>query len=613
MEGKSTGKAIGIDLGTTYCCVGVWRKQHEMVEIIVNEQGNRTTPSMVAFASTERLIGDAAKFQISTNPTNTVFDAKRLIGRRFSDPCVQADIKLWPFTVVEGKDDKPMIQLTYKGEKKLFAAEEISSMLLHKMKAIADQYLKCDIKDAVITVPAYFNDSQKRATRDAGKIAGINVMRIINEPTAAAMTYGFSDAFTGKRTVLVFDLGGGTFDVAVLSVEKGKIAVKAVGGDMHLGGEDFDNRMLNFCVQHFNRKYKVDMCTSAKALRRLRSECERAKRTLSSDVETVIDIDCLYQGNDFFAKIRRAKFEELNADLFERCMEIVKKCLQDADMSKPQIDDIVLVGGSSRIPKVQELLRQFFDRKELCKTVNPDEAVAYGAAVQAAALNDEDVPFMLTDVTPLSLGILVNDDIMKVVVPRNTPIPTRRETSVTTGYDDQTTIVFQVYEGERPLSVHNNLLGEFELKGIQPARRGVPKIEVCFQVSAEGILKVFAQDKQTGTCNEITITNDGGRLNKAEIKRMLGDAQRFLKEDVQMKKKKMAKNNLDSYIYNTKSRVTDAKSKGTVKHSDAEDIIKILNEVEEWLDDSEQAEVGELENQLEQLQFNRLPPFVKNL
>ncbi|XP_057818610.1 heat shock cognate 70 kDa protein [Cryptomeria japonica] len=616
MEGtgmeKGQVRAIGIDLGTSYCCVGVWQPQHNMAEIIVNEQGNRTTPSMVAFTASQRLIGDAAKNQIATNPLNTVFDAKRLIGRRFSDPCVQQDIILWPF-VIEEVNDKPLIQVTYKGETKLFAPEEISAMLLMKMKTISESYLKCEVKNAFITVPAYFNDAQKRATKDASVIAGLNVMRIINEPTAAAITYGFHDVFTGERSVLVFDLGGGTFDVSVLSVQKGLIAVKAVRGDMHLGGQDFDNRMLNFCVQKFNTKYKLDMSRSAKALRRLRSECERAKRSLSSEIETVIDIDCLYERHDFFIKFRRAKFEELNTDLFQKCIEIVRECLQDAQMTNDQIDDIVLVGGSSRIPKLQELLRQNFGQKKLCNKVNPDEAVAYGAAVQAAALNNEDVTLKLTDVTPLSLGTEIKGGVMTAIVLRNTPIPTQREKYFTTACDNQTKTSIPIYEGERPLAAQNNLLGEFKLSGIPQARSGVPKIKICFKISEDGILTASAEDEVSGANEEITITNAGGRLNREEIDKMIADAEKFKEDDKKVEKKNLARKSLEYYIYNMRSRVTKAKIKQHIKASDAEDILSKLNSAQEWLDDNEEAEASEFEKELKELQIDRLPPFTRNL
>lgn len=593
------GTAIGIDLGTTYSCVAVW--QHDRVEVIVNDQGNRTTPSIVAFTPSERFVGDAAKYQIANNPHNTVFDAKRLIGRRFTDSSVQSDVQLWPFTVVAGDNGKPVIQVEYKGERKMFAAEEISSMVLVKMKTTAEAYLNSDVKNAVITVPAYFSDSQRKATRDAATIAGLNAMKITNEPTAAAIAYGFSSevySSNGKKTVLIFDLGGGTFDVSIVTVEGGKFEVKAVGGDTHLGGEDFDNRMLKFCVQNFNRKYKKEMSTSAKALRRLRSECERAKRNLSSVVENVIDIDCLYEGLDFHMKITRAKFEELNTDFFDKCMRILNQCLQDARMSTEQINEVVLVGGSTRIPKVQELLQDFFHGKKLCKSINPDEAVAYGAAVQAAVLNNEDIHLVLQDVIPLNLGIRVTGGVMSVVVPRNTHIPTQREDSYTTECDNQTEIDFAVYEGERAMVADNNLLGEFQLSGIPAARCGVPSIKAVFEVDADGILKVSARDKESGVSNRITITNDGGRLNKKEIGRMMNDAERFRREDEEVKKKSIARANLENYVYNMRSRVEEVQIQGKMNARTAEDIVQMLNGVEEWLDENESAHLYELEDKL---------------
>ncbi|GLJ09711.1 hypothetical protein SUGI_0114590 [Cryptomeria japonica] len=495
---------------------------------------------MVAFTPKERLIGDAAKFKISSNPLNTVFDVKRLIGRRFTDSSVQGDKKLWPFTVVLQQNDKPMVEVSYKGEKKLFAPEEISSMVLMKMKTAAEQYLKCDVKNAVITVPAYFSDSQRKTTKDAGRIAGLNVMRIINEPTAAAITYGFSEAKEENKNILVFDLGGGTFDVSIVAVKRGKFDVKAVAGDAHLGGEDFDNRMLSYCAQKFN-KYKTEVSANAKAIRRLRSECERAKRSLSSRVETVIDIDSLYEGHDFFLNIRRAKFEELNIDLFEKCMKIMKKCLEDAQLNKGQIDDIVLVGGSSRIKKVQDMVGDFFDGKELCRAVNPDEAVAYGAALEAAVLNKDNVHIVLVDVTPLSLGVNLENGAMEVVIPRNTPLPARMETFITTEYDNQISVSFPVHEGERTLAADNNLLGEFELTGIPPARFGVPNIEVCFEVDADGILKASAHEERSGARKEIIITSEGARLSIQEIERMIADAEKFRKDDEEAKEKQVSK------------------------------------------------------------------------
>lgn len=604
MDGTSKGKAIGIDLGTTYSCVAVW--QHDRVEVIVNDQGNRITPSIVAFTPSERFVGDAAKNQIATNAHNTVFDAKRLIGRRFTDQSVQSDVELWPFTVVAGDNEKPMIQVDYKGEKKMFAAEEISSMVLMKMKQTAETYLNSKVKNAVITVPAYFSDSQRKATRDAATVAGLNAMKIINEPTAAALAYGFGKGVNsshGKKIVLIFDLGGGTFDVSIVIVERGKFEVKAVGGDSHLGGEDFDNRMLIHCVQHFNRKNKTDMNTSVKALRRLRTECERAKRNLSSVVETLIDIDSLYEGVDFHMKMTRAKFEDLNADFFDKCMQVVIQCLKDAKMSKDQIDEVVLVGGSTRIPKVQELLQQFFDGKKLCESINPDEAVAYGAAVQAAALNNEGIRVVLMDVTPLSLGTSIDEGVMAVVVPRNTPIPTRREDVFTTVFDYQTTVSFSVYEGERVMTADNNLLGEFELAGIQAARCGLPQLKAVFEVDADGILKVSAWDNASGVFNCITIKNDGGRLSKEEIERMVSDAERFRREDEEVKKRHIARANLENHIYNMRGRVKEAKTKGNLTGRVAEDIVKTMNAAEEWLEENECAKHSELEEKLKRLEM----------
>jgi len=591
----TTEFAIGIDLGTTYSCVGVYRQG--TVDIFANDQGNRTTPSYVAFTDTERLVGDAAKNQGAMNPLNTVYDAKRLLGRKFTDDTVKRDLRLWPFRVIAGPEDRPLIQVTFQGETKTLRPEEISALVLAKMKETAEQALGQPVHKAVVTCPAYFNDSQRQSTKDAAAIAGLEVLRIINEPTAAALAYGMDKVDGQERNVLIFDLGGGTFDVSILTINDGVFEVKATGGDTHLGGEDFDNALVEYLAEEFKRKHKKDLKSNQRALKRLKTACERAKRTLSSSLTAAIEIDALLDGTDFHTSLTRAKFEDLCGHWFRQTLDSVGRVLRDAKMSKDQIHDVVLVGGSTRIPKVQELLSQYFAGKKLCNSVNPDEAVAYGAAVQAAVLvgtRDEKLNnLVLLDVCPLSLGIETQGQIMTTLIPRNTTIPTKKTQMFSTFADNQTSVRVQIYEGERQFTRDNNLLGTFDLSNIPPMPRGVPKLEITYELDTNGILTVSAVETSTKNKKEIKIANERGRMSKEEIERKIQEAERYKAEDDARREKVEARSTVESFLYGVRQSIQSDDAKSNLGTDKIEALEAAVRTGLSWLDQhpNEEAEV----------------------